>query len=173
MCRLVTSGLLGFRWEGLVSNGVNYPSWADCDIRAIMKEFRVVLAPLPDNGYLAANSDVTGHVLLVTDEAKSGYKAIEVTLKGYATVCWSETEGSGDNERTVTYYSHEDYIANTAVLWSKDKVELPNSGHSLALSSLALTVSCDGSHKLQFLTLLCILYCSERFAVTRANNRIK
>ena len=85
-----------------------------------MKEFRVVLAPLPGNGYLAANSDVTGHVLLVTDEAKSGYKAIEVTLKGYATVCWSETEGSGDNERTVTYYSHEDYIANTAVLWSKD-----------------------------------------------------
>ena len=76
----------GLPVEGLVSNGVNYPSWADCDIRAIMKEFRVVLAPLPDNGYLAANSDVTGHVLLVTDEAKSGYKAIEVTLKGYATV---------------------------------------------------------------------------------------
>ena len=85
-----------------------------------MKEFRVVLAPLPDNGYLAPNSDVTGHVLLVTDEAKSGYKAIEVTLKGYATVRWSHTEGSGDNQRTVTYYSHEDYIANTAVLWSND-----------------------------------------------------
>ena len=63
-----------------------------------MKEFRVFLAPLPDNGYLAPNSDETGHVLLVTDEAKSGYKAIEVTLKGYATVRWSETHGSGDNQ---------------------------------------------------------------------------
>ena len=48
------------------------------------------------------------------------------------------------------------------------KVELPNSGHSLALSSLALTVSCDDSHKLQFLTLLSILYCSEKFEVTRS-----
>ena len=72
--------------------------------------------------YVKDNSDVTGHVLLVTDEAKSGsYKAIEVSLKGHATVRWSETHGSGDSRRTVTYYSHEDYIANTAaVLWSKE-----------------------------------------------------
>ena len=34
--------------------------------------------------------------------------------------CWSETHGSGEHRRTVTYYSHEDYIANTAVLWSND-----------------------------------------------------
>ena len=85
----------------------------------MVKEFRVVLAPLPD-GYVKDNSDVTGHVLLVTDEAKSGYKAIEVSLKGYATVRWSETQGSGDYRRTVTCYSHEDYIANNAVLWSKE-----------------------------------------------------
>ena len=52
--------------------------------------------------------------------------------------------------------------------WICGSVELPNSGHSLALSSLALTVSCDDSHKLQFLTLLCILYCSEKFEVTRS-----
>ena len=85
----------------------------------MVKEFRVVLAPPLQNGYIT-NSEVTGHVVLVTDEAKSGYKAIEVTLKGYATVRWTETIGTGENRRTNTYYSHEVYIANTAVLWSKD-----------------------------------------------------
>ena len=90
-----------------------------------MKEFRVVLAPLPDNGYLTANSDVTGHVLLVTDEVKSGYKAIEVTLKGYAAVDWELIEDNErtvtyNNEATVTYNAQEDYIANTTVLWSND-----------------------------------------------------
>ena len=70
----------------------------------MVKDFRVVLAPLPD-GYVKDNSDVTGHVMLVTDEAKSGYKAIEVSLQGYATVRWSETHGSGDSRRTVTYYT--------------------------------------------------------------------
>ena len=80
----------------------------------MVKEFRVVLAPPLQNGYIT-NSEVTGHVVLVTDEAKSGYKAIEVTLKGYATVRWTETIGTGENRRTNTYYSHEVYIANTAV----------------------------------------------------------
>ena len=66
------------------------------------------------------NSDVIGHVLLVIDGAKSGYKAIEVSLKGYATVHWSETQGTGDDRRTVFYSSCEDYVANTAVLWSRE-----------------------------------------------------
>ena len=69
------------------------------------------------------------------------------------------------DESSVECYSHGFLIAARP---RGGKVELPNSGHSLALSSLALTVSCDGSHKLQFLTLLCILYCSEKFAVTRS-----
>ena len=85
----------------------------------MVKEFRIELTPPPQLGYVV-NSDVTGHVLLVTDEAKSGYKAIEITLKGYGNVRWSETHGSGDDRRTETYHSHEVYIANTAVLWSKD-----------------------------------------------------
>ena len=57
---------------------------------------------------------MTGHVVLVTDEAKSGYKAIEITLKGFADMEWSE---KGSNENSVTFQSHEDYIVNTAVLW--------------------------------------------------------
>ena len=84
----------------------------------MVKDFRVVLDPPPQNGYVP-NSDVTGHVLLVTDEAKSGYQAIEVSLKGYATVQWSSTQSSGNSQQTVTYHSHEDYVAKTAVLWSK------------------------------------------------------
>ena len=70
----------------------------------MVKEFRVVLAPPPQNGYVT-NSEVTGHVVLVTDEAKSGYKTIEVTLKGYGKVRWSENRGSGENQHTVTYHS--------------------------------------------------------------------
>ena len=85
----------------------------------MVKEFRIELAPPPQLGYVV-NSDVTGHVLLVADEAKSGYKAIEITLKGFADVEWTETSGSGQNHHTVTYEAHEDYIANTAVLWRKD-----------------------------------------------------
>ena len=46
------------------------------------------------------------------------------------------------------------FFRSLRVFHCMGKVELPNSGHSLALSSLALTVSCDDSHKLQFLTLL-------------------
>ena len=84
-----------------------------------MVKFQVVLTPPPQNVY-HANSDVTGYVQLVTDEAKSGYKSIEITLKGYATVCWSEEHGSGENTYTVTYSSREDYFDQTAVLWSKE-----------------------------------------------------
>ena len=85
----------------------------------MVNEFRIELAPPPQLGYVV-NSDITGCVLLVTDEAKSGYKAIEITLKGFADVLWTETSGSGEDEETETYQAHEDYIANTAVLWSKD-----------------------------------------------------
>ena len=80
----------------------------------MVKEFRIELAPPPQLGYVV-NSDVTGHVVLVTDEAESGYKAIEITLKGYGNVLWS-----GSGEHAITYHSTEEYIANTAVLWSKD-----------------------------------------------------
>ena len=76
----------------------------------MVKEFQVVLTPPPQNVY-HANSDVTGYVHLVTDEAKSGYKSIEITLRGYAKVRWSEEHGSGENTYTVTYQS-------AGLLWS-------------------------------------------------------
>ena len=101
----------------------------------MVKEFQVVLTPPPQNVY-HANSDVTGYVQLVTDEAKSGYKSIEITLRGYAKVRWSEQRGSGKRRRTVTYSSREDYFGQTAVLWSKETAP----GHQLA----------PGSYQFQF-----------------------
>ena len=100
----------------------------------MVKEFQVVLTP-PQNPNVA-NPNVTGYVHLITDEAKSGYKSIEITLRGYATVRWSEQRGSGENRYTVTYSSREDYLGQTVVLWSKETAP----GHQLA----------PGSYQFQF-----------------------
>ena len=83
----------------------------------MVKDFQLLITPPPQGVFV---SDVTGHVLVVTEEAKQSYKCIQVTLRGYADVRWSETHGSGDNRRTVTYHSHEDYIYQTVILWSRE-----------------------------------------------------
>ena len=85
----------------------------------MVKEFQVVLTPPPQNVCLA-NTDVTGYIRLVTDEAKSGYKSIEVTLRCYAVAGWSDVRGGGQNVYEVNYYSREDYLGQSAVLWSKE-----------------------------------------------------
>ena len=101
----------------------------------MVKEFQVVLTPPPQNVCLA-NSDVTGYIHLVTDKAKSDYKSIQITLKGYAVVGWSEVRGSGENTYVVSYHSSEKYLGQTAVLWSKETAP----GHQLA----------PGSYQFQF-----------------------
>ena len=78
----------------------------------MVKEFQLFISPPPRGGFV---SDITGHVLVITEEAKQGYRSIEVTLRGYADVRWSESSGTGDN-RTVTYHSHEDFIYQTIIL---------------------------------------------------------
>ena len=83
----------------------------------MVKEFQLFISPPPRGGFV---SDITGHVLVVTEEAKQGYESIEVTLRGYADVRWSESSGGGDNRRTVTYHSHEDFIYQTIILWSSE-----------------------------------------------------
>ena len=65
-------------------------------------------------------SEIAGRVLVVTEEAKRGYESIQVTLRGYADVRWSETSGSGSNRDTVTYHSHKDLICQTIILWSRE-----------------------------------------------------
>ena len=83
----------------------------------MVKEFQLFITPPPRGVFV---SDITGHVLVVTEEAKQGYKSIQVTLRGYADVRWSESSGSGENQTTVTYHSHEDFIYQTITLWSSD-----------------------------------------------------
>ena len=88
----------------------------------MVKEFRIELAPPPQVGYFV-NSDVTGHVVLVIDEANSGYKAIEITLKGYGVVNWSETRGSGDDRRTVSSILTKN--TSPTLLFFGVKIQLP------------------------------------------------
>ena len=83
----------------------------------MVKDFQLLITPPPQGVFV---SDVTGSVLVVTEEAKQGYKSIQVTLRGYADVRWSESSGSGENQTTVTYHSHEDFIYQTVILWSRD-----------------------------------------------------
>ena len=94
----------------------------------MVKEFQLFISPPPRGGFV---SDITGHVLVVTEEAKQGYESIEVTLRGYADVRWSESSGGGDNRRTVTYHSHEDFIYQTIILWSSENAL----NHELSLGS--------------------------------------
>ena len=84
----------------------------------MVKEFRLFITRPPLGIFV---SEIAGCVLVVTEEAKRGYEFIKVTLKGYADVSWSETSGSVEyGQTTVTYNSHEDFINQTIILWSRE-----------------------------------------------------
>ena len=76
----------------------------------MVKEFRVVLAPPPQNGYVT-NSEVTGHVVLVTDEAKSGYKHLKsrpqlsVSCKVHYVKLFNQRTEELARTTSVTYHS--------------------------------------------------------------------
>ena len=101
----------------------------------VVKEFRIVLATPPLNQgevkrRIAANSDVTGHVLLVLDKPLPGFKAVEVSLNGRATVGWTP---GGESSSSNPY--REDYITGTAVLWSDERVldgQIPAGSHQFS-----------------------------------------
>ena len=90
----------------------------------MVKDFQLFIIHPPRGVFV---SDVTGRVLVLTEEAKQSYKSIQVTLRGYADVRWSS--GSGENQRT--YHSHEDFIYHTVIVWSRD--DAPN--HELSPGS--------------------------------------
>ena len=90
----------------------------------MVKDFQLFINTPPPQGVV---SDVTGRVLVVTEDAKQSYKSIQVTLRGYADVRWSS--GAGRNHRT--YHSHEDFIYQTLIVWSRDNA--PN--HELSPGS--------------------------------------
>ena len=107
----------------------------------MVEEFQLFITHPPQGVFV---SDVTGHVLVVTEEANQSYKSIQVILRGYADALWSETRGSGDNRRTVNYHSHDNFIYQTVILWSRENA--PN--HELSPGSyqfpFALTLQPSG-----------------------------
>ena len=87
------------------------------------KDFRL---ELNNQGVYVVPGEVTGTIVVVTDEPKS-YNAITVALKGFADVHWTEHHTVRDdqgNQRTETrhFHSHEDYINEVIVLWNKEQV---------------------------------------------------
>ena len=82
----------------------------------MVKEFQLLIThPL----LVAFISEIVGCVFIVTEEAKQDYTSIEVALKGYADVQWTESSSS-DNQRSNTYHSHEDYVSQVVHVWDKD-----------------------------------------------------
>ena len=116
-----------------------------------MKDFKLLLN-YPPQGVYFPGMTVVGTVFAVTDEPKN-YKAIQVKIVGFAHVYWSETHGSGENARTETYTSHEDYLDTSVNVWEKDTSagsgQFPAGSHqipfSLQLVGSNLPASYDGT----------------------------
>ena len=85
-----------------------------------MKDLRItVLQERPDQPFYSGSS-VAGAFLIGVDEPKS-YKYISIQFLGRAYVHWTETEGSGENSRTVDYTSSEVYVDVRQTLWTADQ----------------------------------------------------
>ena len=82
----------------------------------MVKEFQLLVTHPLLGAFI---SEIVGSVFIVTEEAKQDYSSIEVTLKGYADVQWTESSSS-DNQRSNTYHSHEDYVSQVAIVWDKE-----------------------------------------------------
>lgn len=110
----------------------------------MVKEFRLELTQQEGQSAYTSPGEISGHVVVVTDVPKK-YKAITVSLHGYANVEWPEKEtkqvrrtrmtGGGRRGRhtesymatetvTVVYREHESYINETIPLWNHE--ETPN-----------------------------------------------
>ena len=82
----------------------------------MVKEFQLLVTHPLLGAFI---SEIVGRVFIVTEEAKQDYSSIEVALKGYADVQWTESSSS-DNQRSNTYHSHEDYVSQVAIVWDKE-----------------------------------------------------
>ena len=61
---------------------------------------------------------ISGRVVLVIEEAKKNYTYIQVALKVYADVRWTEFDSEIDHDCSVT--SHEEYIHQTVIVWNRE-----------------------------------------------------
>ena len=85
----------------------------------MVKDFKVALNRSPQQVFFPG-SEVSGTLSFQINELKS-YKNVKVALIGRAHVHWSESHGSGNNRRTVSYTSHREYVNLQSVVWSKDQ----------------------------------------------------
>ena len=89
-----------------------------------MPNVRIALVQETSNHVYYSGSAITGNLLLDTDEPKN-YKQISVHFNGKSYVHWTETrtEGSGDNQRTVTdsFTSSESYVDLISTVWSSQQ----------------------------------------------------
>ena len=89
-----------------------------------MPNVRIALVQETSNHVYYSGSAITGNLLLDTDEPKN-YKQISVHFNGKSYVHWTETrtEGSGDNQRTVTdsFTSSESYVDLIGTVWSSQQ----------------------------------------------------
>jgi len=76
-----------------------------------------------------AGEVLNGNVILKLKKAMPIIE-IKVKLKGECKVSWSETEGSGDDERTVWYTNYEKYLDQKVILFKPSQQETFNAGES-------------------------------------------
>jgi hypothetical protein len=91
---------------------------------AMPPNLRIGLVQSAPNQSYYPGSTITGSLLLDVDEPKS-FNQILIQFSGRSYVHWTEsrTEGSGDNQRTVTYTysSTEPYVDLVAPLWNSQQ----------------------------------------------------
>lgn len=89
-----------------------------------MPNLRIALVQESANQVYYSGNTITGNLLLVVNEPKS-YKHVSVQFVGKSYVHWTEsrTEGSGNNQRTVTYSytSTEPYVDLVATVWNNQQ----------------------------------------------------
>ena len=82
-----------------------------------MKVFQLQLNDPPNGAYFPGMT-VTGSVFIINNKRKD-YKAIKVTILGFAHVYWTETHRSGRHRHTESFISHEDYLNIFTFVWDK------------------------------------------------------
>ena len=83
-----------------------------------MKDFQLQLNT-PPNGVYFPGMTVTGTVFTV-NKIRKDYKAIKVTIVGFAHVYWTESHRSGRHRHTESYISHKEYLNTFVYVWDKN-----------------------------------------------------
>ena len=114
----------------------------------MVKLFEIVLEPsVSSKGYLSG-SKLSGKLVVETGEAKS-YKEIQISLAGTGKVEWS----AGDGEDGETHRAREEYVQESATLWSSASAEEEEQSGKLSEGrhefpfTFSIPVSCPSSYE--------------------------